>query len=351
MAVFAKNFSNSATLDYTINWCSVSDEVYNKGYDSKCETIKNLKFNHELDKGRLTIGAAQSIHTVKHQSVNCGTVELSLFDGPELLSRSVIDTGTRCTNVNALGGANLFNSNTSENSSADILNDVYCKFHKCEGEDGAEERSKKASNPPTVTPGEPPPESGGQGGNGSVLPEPPKPGAKFVLSCPNDKSAFVGTLWTRVNGYGHCDERYNANSVLYQNCRGGRDKIWGTAFGIDVHGDYGQNLFLPSIDGKTVQWNHYNETPSSTSPGQSIHRYTTNYGGEKISLQYHHSQVSSQPPVGATIPSGSIGTLVCKNCSLNPSHVHVQLKFGSTVTSSNSQGWVDAGKYFNCPGL
>ncbi len=167
VAVFAKHFSNTTNLEYKINWCDLSDEVYNQSYDSKCEQNKRVNFNHELDHGNLTISAAESIHSVKHQSVNCGTVELELYEGPELLSRSVIDTGTRCTNSDPLGGANLFNLSTSENGSVDIINDVYCNFYKCEGEDGAAERSKKASNPPTVTPGGPSPEN----------PTPPQPKA------------------------------------------------------------------------------------------------------------------------------------------------------------------------------
>jgi hypothetical protein len=339
--VFNKKPNPSDQLKYSVRWCSETQNKYGQIPIGLCKDEKKIKFNTEITSGNLSSDAKEVLHNIKHQSVDCGSIELEVSEGPELLATTIIDTGDTCAKSGT--GNGLLGFSGEDNAALDALTSMYCNFHKCEG---------KSEEDPDNGSGQPPPSSDPGGEQpGSTLPQPPKPGAKFVLSCPINNSAFVGSLWTKVGGYGHCDQKYNSFPALYDNCRGGRDVIWGTAFGIDIHGNYGENIFLPTIDGQTVQWYHYDVTPSKVNPGQAIHRYTTTFGGEKISLQYHHSQVDSQPPVKTTIPSGSIGTLVCKNCSLTPSHVHVQLKFGSTVTGSNAQGWVDAGKYFQCPGL
>lgn len=202
IAVFAKNFSSPTNLDYKVNWCNTSNEIYNQGYDSKCEQENMVKFNHELTQGNIAINVAESIHIIKHQSVNCGTVELSLYEGPELLSRSVIDTGTRCSNTSAFGAVNLFSSTSSENATSDIIDDVYCNFYRCDGEDGPAERSKKASNPPTVTPGDP-------------MPEPPRTPSDSDANFASKLAEFIMQQCSggRVDGYNSlCMRGFNVGS-------------------------------------------------------------------------------------------------------------------------------------------
>lgn len=327
-------------LGYKVNWCSFTEGGYAEVLDESCGNKDDIDFLYDVSDGTLNTRAPESIHTLKHQSVSCGRIELEIMQGEEIIKTHILDTGKECTTTSYSAG---FGGNVdSSEDPIDFINEVYCDLFECEGavDEGEVARQNDPGDPNNPDPIDP----------GQSNPPPPKSNdSGLTLSCPIPSgNTFVGSFWTPVNGYGHCDAAYNSSASRYQNCRGGRDVIWGTAYGIDVRASAGQNLFLPTINGETVTWNHYNERPSAVSPGQSIHRYSTTYNGERIALQYHHAGTGTQPPVGANIQSGSIGTTTCTNgCD----HVHIQLRLGSKASGQNSQGWVDAGAYFNCLNL
>ena len=339
IATSNKKPSSTNQLNYRVNWCSESQGVYGTVLGAFCQNMQNVKFLNELTHGTLTTNVPEAIHTIKHQSVDCGRIEIIISEGSEMIKSTIQDTGKKCSSKVGFGN---FSTTDKNNTELSAIQETYCNFYKCEGEVD-----------PTPMPSAAPGEGGSASEPGQPIPPVPKNNEKgLTLSCPiSNGDTFVGSLWTPVNNYGHCDARYTSIPALNDNCRGGRAVIWGTAYGIDVHGNYGQQLYLPTINGQRVQWLHYDETPSAVSPGQSIHRYKTNFNGETLALQYHHGKVATLPPVGTSISSGTIGTMICTNCNLNPSHVHIQIKLGSAASGQNSHGWVDAGKFLNCLNL
>lgn len=139
-----------------------------------------------------------------------------------------------------------------------------------------------------------------------------------------------GTYFTPVNGCGHCGVGYEENMAI---CRAYPN----TKYGMDIAGNAGQQVLLPTIEGKSVKWEWVLEEGKAV---DSIQRYagTNIESGKRYILQLHHSQ----PGSGARGIhfSGEVGGKICNSCN----HVHVQLAEGGR--EGTPEPWVDSAKYF-----
>lgn len=158
------------------------------------------------------------------------------------------------------------------------------------------------------------------------------PQTQTIAACPIPGGNITcGSKNVPVNGCGHCGIGYQAymKGCTYE----------GIYFAMDIAGNDLQNVILPSVDGKTIQWSFVSQTNSDGS--QAIQRYSgTNITtGEKYWLQLHHTNPGSATK--GIKPSGEVGAQICGN-GCNMKHVHVEF---AKIDASGTK-WQDAPSYF-----
>lgn len=151
--------------------------------------------------------------------------------------------------------------------------------------------------------------------------------------CPIPNGVITcGSKNVPIDGCGHCGIGYGA---YMKNCT-----YEGINYAMDIGGDDFQNVILPSVDGKTINWTFVDQTNRKVD--QAIQRYvgTDIATGEKYWIQFHHTAPESG--IQGTHLSGSVGAKICGNgCGMG--HVHVEF---AKVDTSGRNVWVDAPTYF-----
>lgn len=170
------------------------------------------------------------------------------------------------------------------------------------------------------------------GGPGALVEVPPPAQDPLTATCPIAGGTAVnvtcGSFFTLRSGCGHC--RADAGYANYmRNCN-----YEAINYAEDIGGAAGQDVFLPSINGGTVEWALINITPSSIG---SIRYYSgvNTQTNEEYWIQFHH--VDSDYGIARGI-SGNVGGRICTTQS-SCNHVHVEF---STVTPGGGRTPQDA---------
>ena len=159
------------------------------------------------------------------------------------------------------------------------------------------------------------------------------PQPQIIAACPIPGGKIsCGSKNIPINGCGHCGIGYEA---YMKNCT-----YEGIYFAMDIGGADLQNVILPSVNGKTIQWSWVDQTNAKDS--QAIQRYsgTNTTTGEKYWLQFHHTDPGSA--IKGIKSSGEIGARICGN-GCNMRHVHVEF---AKIDPSGVTKWQEAPSYF-----
>lgn len=134
-------------------------------------------------------------------------------------------------------------------------------------------------------------------------------------------------------GCAHCDTRYTVD----HGC--GYPSL---AYALDVPGDYGQEVILPSIGGAQIRW-AFLDQPKNVN-NTAIQRYggLNEATGEQYIIKFHHTAPGSG---SGTKLSGEIGARICSEpCEVGTGpHVHIEF---ARVNNDGSYIWLDAPLYF-----
>ena len=151
------------------------------------------------------------------------------------------------------------------------------------------------------------------------------------------------------NGYITCGSKFTPSTGGCGHCAGGYGASeWCTGpkayesinYSIDVGGAWGQETFLPKVNGNTISWTRL---APWTGTDQEIQRYagTDTVTNEQYYIQFHHTRIGSAPE--GTRLSGEHASNICDGCGgINGPHVHIE--FGSSSASGTK--WLDAPLYF-----
>lgn len=166
--------------------------------------------------------------------------------------------------------------------------------------------------------------------------------------CPVDTFINCGTYWNPRGNCGHClapgytagrppssFDRLSPKRPYYP-FGTGTCEYAGTLFGIDIAGEDGQDIKLPTIRGQSVEWSFFIQYPSAVYPNESIQAFTGRVGDERYYLQLHHTKPGSGNQSASK--SGDRGANICAD-GCNERHTHVQLALGSPNHSESE--WVD----------
>lgn len=156
--------------------------------------------------------------------------------------------------------------------------------------------------------------------------------------CPVDTFINCGTYWNPRGNCGHClAPGYTAGKPPKgfdgttkpspQSPFGeGTCVFAGTLYGIDIAGEDGQEIKLPTIRGQNVEWLFYGQIPSAVYPNEAIQAFTGAVGNETFYLQLHHTKPGSGNT--SATKSGDKGANICAD-GCNERHTHVQLARGN----------------------
>ena len=151
-----------------------------------------------------------------------------------------------------------------------------------------------------------------------------------TASCPIPSGKIsCGSKFTPINGCGHCGLAYESymNNCTY-------DAI---NYAIDVEGNAGESIYLPSINGKSIAWT-FREEQACGSGSCQIYTGIDEQTKDQYYIRFHHTEAGSG--VSGKHTSGTIGARVCLTCKSN-NHVHVEL--GSGDPTGNQ--YLDAAQY------
>ncbi len=154
-------------------------------------------------------------------------------------------------------------------------------------------------------------------GPGALVDVPPTALDPLTATCPiaggTASTVTCGSFFTLRSGCGHC--RADAGYANYmRNCN-----YEAINYAEDIDGAAGQDVFLPSINGRTIDWALINITPSSIG---SIRYYSgvNTQTNEEYWIQFHHVDGGYGITRGI---SGNVGGRICITQS-SCSHVHVE---------------------------
>lgn len=182
----------------------------------------------------------------------------------------------------------------------------------------------------------------------ATLPPAGGPPATAGEVCPVDTYINCGTYWSPRRNCGHClapgytagspPSSFNGSTPArpYYPFGNGTCEYAGTLYGIDIAGEDGQEIKLPTIKEESVEWSFYYEYPSGKYPNESIMAFSGRLGSELYYLQLHHAMPGSGNR-GAT-KSGERGANICA-AGCNERHTHVQLATGKPNASESD--WLD----------
>lgn len=166
--------------------------------------------------------------------------------------------------------------------------------------------------------------------------------------CPLDTTISCGTYWNPRGNCGHClAPGYTAGSPPasfngsqppkpYYPFGGGTCLYAGTLFGIDIAGEDGQEIKLPTIREETVEWEFYTEYASAIYRNEAIQAFTGRLGNQRFYLQLHHTKPGSANRSAGR--SGDKGANICAD-GCGERHTHVQLATGAAAASESD--WLD----------
>lgn len=155
------------------------------------------------------------------------------------------------------------------------------------------------------------------------------------LACPIPKGVVTcGSKNVPVNGCGHCGVGYEAymSTCFYE----------GIYYAMDIGGTPGQNIILPSVNGRILNWSFAGQ--SNVKNNQAVQQYegTNTSTGDKYWIQFHHTTIGSGQTGNRS--SGDIAAQICSNCiSGSGAHVHVEF---AKIETSGAFVWQDAPEYF-----
>lgn len=156
--------------------------------------------------------------------------------------------------------------------------------------------------------------------------------------CPVNTRINCGTYWNPRGGCGHClapgytagkpPRGYDGTTKPSpQYPFGDGTCIYaGTLYGVDIAGEDGQDILLPTIRGQEVKWKFEFQEPSRIYPNEAIQAFSGELGNETFYLQLHHTKPGSGN-TNAT-KSGERGANICAD-GCNERHTHVQLARGN----------------------
>lgn len=142
---------------------------------------------------------------------------------------------------------------------------------------------------------------------------------------------------------GHCAPTYPRDSFA-ANCT----QTWapGTASAVDIGGPEFTPVYLPSIDGNSIDWTFLGHEQKASNQTIMKYRGFDSQNEKNYYLQFHHVAPPGpgEYPFGSKYKSGDRGARVCGGgCGMV--HVHVQIGSGTYLDNS---AWLDSGALFAC---
>ncbi len=163
--------------------------------------------------------------------------------------------------------------------------------------------------------------------------------AGAIAACPIPNGTVTcGSEHVIVSGCGHCTQEYISIDPAQLSPLCTDPNYPGIHYAMDIGGNDFQNVILPSVEGKIINWAFLGQTNNIGNQAIQIYSGTEPSSGEKYRIQFHHTDPGSG---GGNLSSGDIGAKICGN-GCNMHHVHVEF---AKVTSSGTE-WVDAPSYF-----
>ena len=163
--------------------------------------------------------------------------------------------------------------------------------------------------------------------------------ATTAVSCPMpDGLQMCGTIDNPRGGCGHCNADYRRNwPDLIPVCD---NTALGLAYGLDISGNDGQNILLPSVNGQSINWTLVRKDENPGRNSGVIQSYSgKGSDGKAYWLQYNHTEPGSA--VGGN--SGEVGAKICSSSCDHERHVHMQIGFQG---ANNVVAWQDPTAYF-----
>ncbi|OGE70804.1 hypothetical protein A2617_01835 [Candidatus Daviesbacteria bacterium RIFOXYD1_FULL_41_10] len=162
------------------------------------------------------------------------------------------------------------------------------------------------------------------------------PSSATISSCPIPGGvATCGSLNTSRASCSHCGAGYEPYTTAFCPPPWGKAGYDGTQYALDIGGTSGQEFFLPTIDGRVIQWTYISELGGTN--GQIQKYIGKNAIGDSYLLYFHHTQSGSGN--GKSGISGDLAGQICLGCNIGNTHLHVQLADGSG-------SWLDSAQYF-----
>ena len=135
------------------------------------------------------------------------------------------------------------------------------------------------------------------------------------------------------SGCAHCNPLYTASFGC------GYESL---AYALDVPGDYGQEVILPSIGGAQIRWTFLDQPKNVNNT--AIQRYggLNETTGEQYIIKFHHTAPGSG---SGTKNSGEVGAKICSEpCDVGTGpHVHIEF---ARVNNDGSLPWLEAPLFF-----